>query len=233
MKTKSEAMKGKLTKGATTIQATVGKLRKDYEAKLSKLENVNPYNMPPGWKFGEELTKLLTDYKADLAIAIAGFANGLAGDLGAKQIDEEKFYMGMRIGMRVEERVGFTNSLEVIAGYLQGTNGNSMFSNHSARAGLLHHLQLAEKVHQQEAPILREMCTKLLNDEEAEKEIWKEVHEAGFKIAGTVDPYIQQEAELLAGGRNLRVDGVLQPLEAYIVGVLEHFEKQIEKVYGV
>lgn len=233
MKTKSKAMKGKLTKGATTIQATVGKLRKDYEAKLSKLENVNPYNMPPGWKFGEELTKLLTDYKADLAIAIAGFADGLAGDLGAKQIDEEKFYTGMRIGMRVEERVGFTNSLEVIVGYLQGTNGNSMFSNHSARAGLLHHLQLAEKVHQQEAPILREMRTKLLNDEEAEKEIWKEVHEAGFKIAGTVDPYIQQEAELLAGGRNLRVDGVLQPLEAYIVGVLEHFEKQIEKVYGV
>lgn len=233
MKTKSKAMKGKLTKGATTIQATVGKLRKDYEAKLSKLENVNPYNMPPGWKFGEELTKLLTDYKADLAIAIAGFADGLAGDLGAKQIDEEKFYTGMRIGMRVEERVGFTNSLEVIAGYLQGTNGNSMFGNHSARAGLLHHLQLAEKVHQQEAPILREMRTKLLNDEEAEKEIWKEVHEAGFKIAGTVDPYIQQEAELLAGGRNLRVDGVLQPLEAYIVGVLEHFEKQIEKVYGV
>lgn len=233
MKTKSKAMKGKLTKGATTIQATVGKLRKDYEAKLSKLENVNPYNMPPGWKFGEELTKLLTDYKADLAIAIAGFANGLAGDLGAKQIDEEKFYTGMRIGMRVEERVGFANSLEVIAGYLQGTNGNSMFGNHSARAGLLHHLQLAEKVHQQEAPILREMRTKLLNDEEAEKEIWKEVHEAGFKIAGTVDPYIQQEAELLAGGRNLRVDGVLQPLEAYIVGVLEHFEKQIEKVYGV
>ncbi len=233
MKTKSKAMKGKLTKGATTIQATVGKLRKDYEAKLSKLENVNPYNMPPGWKFGEELTKLLTDYKADLAIAIAGFANGLAGDLGAKQIDEEKFYTGMRIGMRVEERVGFANSLEVIAGYLQGTNGNSMFGNHSARAGLLHHLQLAEKVHQQEAPILREMRTKLLNDEEAEKEIWKEVHEAGFKITGTVDPYIQQEAELLAGGRNLRVDGVLQPLEAYIVGVLEHFEKQIEKVYGV
>lgn len=233
MKTKSKAMKGKLTKGATTIQATVGKLRKDYEAKLSKLENVNPYNMPPGWKFGEELTKLLTDYKADLAIAIAGFANGLAGDLGAKQIDEEKFYTGMRIGMRVEERVGFANSLEVIAGYLQGTNGNSMFGNHSARAGLLHHLQLAEKVHQQEAPILREMRTKLLNDEEAEKEIWKEVHEAGSKIAGTVDPYIQQEAELLAGGRNLRVDGVLQPLEAYIVGVLEHFEKQIEKVYGV
>lgn len=233
MKTKSKAMKGKLTKGATTIQATVGKLRKDYEAKLSKLENVNPYNMPPGWKFGEELTKLLTDYKADLAIVIAGFANGLAGDLGAKQIDEQKFYIGMRIGMRVEERVGFTNSLEVIAGYLQGVNGNSMFSNHSARAGLLHHLQLAEKVHQQEAPILRKMRTKLLNDEEAEKEIWKEVHEAGFKIAGTVDPYIQQEAELLAGGRNLRVDGVLQPLEAYIVGVLEHFEKQIEKVYGV
>ena len=233
MKTKSKAMKGKLTKGATTIQATVGKLRKDYEAKLSKLENVNPYNMPPGWKFGEELTKLLTDYKADLAIAIAGFANGLAGDLGAKQIDEEKFYTGMRIGMRVEERVGFANSLEVIAGYLQGTNGNSMFGNHSARAGLLHHLQLAEKVHQQEAPILREMRTKLLNDEEAEKEIWKEVHEAGFKIAGTVDPYIQQEAELLAGGRNLRVDGVLQPLEAYIAGVLGNFEKRIEEVYGV
>lgn len=233
MKTKSKAMKGKLTTGAVTIQATVGKLRKDYEAKLSKLKNVNPYNMPPGWKFGEELAKLLTDYKADLAIAVAGFANGLAGDLKGKQIDEEKFYTGMRIGMRVEERVGFANSLEVIAGYLQGTNGNSMFGNHSARAGLLHHLQLAEKVHQQEAPILREMRTKLLNDEEAEKEIWKEVHEAGFKIAGTVDPYIQQEAELLAGGRNLRVDGVLQPLEAYIVGVLEHFEKQIEKVYGV
>lgn len=233
MKTKSKAMKRKLTTGAITIQATVGKLRKDYEAKLNKLKSVDPYNMPPGWKFGEELTKLLTDYKADLAIAIAGFANGLAGDLGAKQIDEEKFYTGMRIGMRVEERVGFANSLEVIAGYLQGTNGNSMFGNHSARAGLLHHLQLAEKVHQQEAPILREMRTKLLNDEEAEKEIWKEVHEAGFKIAGTVDPYIQQEAELLAGGRNLRVEGVLQPLEAYIVGVLEHFEKQIEKVYGV
>lgn len=233
MKTKSQAMKGKLTTGAVTIQATVEKIRKDYEAKLNKLKNVNPYNMPPGWKFGEELAKLIADYKADLAVAIAGFANGLAGDLGAKQIDEEKFYTGMRIGMRVEERVGFTNSLEVIAGYLQGVNGNSMFSNHSARAGLLHHLQLAEKVHQQETPILREMRTKLLNDEEAEKEIWKEVHEAGFKIAGTVDPYIQQEAELLAGGRNLRVDGVLQPLEAYIVGVLEHFEKQIEKVYGV
>lgn len=234
MKTKSKAMKRKLTTGATTIQATVGKLRKDYEAKLNKLQNVNPYNMPPGWKFGEELAKLLADYKADLAIVIAGFSSELAGDLtGQKQIDEQKFYIGMRIGMRVEERVGFTNSLEVIAGYLQGVNGNSMFSNHSARAGLLHHLQLAEKVHQQEAPILREMRTKLLNDEEAEKEIWKEVHEAGFKIAGTVDPYIQQEAELLAGGRNLRVDGVLQPLEAYIVGVLEHFEKQIEKVYGV
>lgn len=233
MKTKSQAMKGKLTTGAVTIQATVEKIRKDYEAKLNKLKNVNPYNMPPGWKFGEELAKLIADYKADLAVAIAGFANGLAGDLGAKQIDEEKFYTGMRIGMRVEERVGFTNSLEVIAGYLQGVNGNSMFSNHSARAGLLHHLQLAEKVHQQETPILREMRTKLLNDEEAEKEIWKEVHEAGFKIAGTVDPYIQQEAELLAGGRNLRVEGVLQPLEAYIVGVLEHFEKQIEKVYGV
>ena len=233
MKTKSKAMKGKLTKGATTIQATVGKLRKDYEAKLNKLKSVDPYNMPPGWKFGEELTKLLTDYKADLAIAIAGFANGLAGDLGAKQIDEQKFYTGMRIGMRVEERVGFTNSLEVITGYLQGINGNSMFSNHSARAGLLHHLQLAEKVHQQEAPILREMRTKLLNDEEAEKEIWKEVHEAGFKIAGTVDPYIQQEAELLAGGQNLRVSEMTQPLEAYITGILGQYEKQIEKVYGV
>lgn len=233
MKTKSEAMKQKLTQGVIRIKTNVGKIRKDYETKLGKLKNIDPYNMPPGWKFGEELEKLLTDYKTDLAIAIAGVASGLAGDLRAKQIDEGQFYTGMRIGMQIEERVGFADGLEVIRGYLQENGGSSMFNSYSARAGLFQYLRLSENAHQQEAPILREMCTKLLNDEEAEREIWREVNEAGLKIAGSVDPYIQQEAELLAGGRNLRVNGISQPLEAYITGVLENYEKKIEKIYGV
>ena len=234
MKTKSRAMKAKLTRGATTIEGTVGKIRKDYEAKLEKLKKVDPYNMPPGWKFGQELAKLLADYKTDLTVAIVKFTAELLEErAGVKDLNINSFYTGMRLGMRVEERVGFAESLDVIAEYLKGTAGTPLFSGYSERAGLFHHLQLAEKAHPEEASVLREMRTKLLNDDEAEREIWKEVHEAGFEITKTVDPYIQQEVELLAGGRSLRVGGIAQPLEAYIAGVLGNFEKRIEEVYGV